>query len=305
MRTRKTDSMPPAEDVTPIVDDTPLVLEGGSLAADDLEFLDRVARFLIGIQNPAYLKRPRREGYTPSEHQLGWRLWNKAAGADRPLDHWLAVPEEPSPEDDAALRLAHYRELDNFFRTWIPRSRALVERCIPDDAQEAFTATFFADLESQPFGPGIVGQVRAFLDRVAALAKSNERGAKDVAEKLVERGLTTDVTKSIRTMLAEADGEKKGKAKAQSGVSADELRKGHEAQLQAMKELKRWFNDWATMLKSVIAPRDQVRLGLTPAKARATSTPKPPVTASMPRNDVEERNRVDSEVMLAQEPADA
>lgn len=266
---------PPAAEKTEI--------DGGSIGAEDQELLERSMRFLVGVQSASYLKKARREGYTTSEHELGWRLFTKAAGADRPLEHWF-VDAEPEASPDGHYQQALLRELDTFEGIWLPRVRALMERVVPEDAQEALASTFFEGLAAngdgathareQALSPALIGRVRTLLDRVEKLDQSDAPGAVALAAKLVERGLTPQLVKNVRAMCAEADGEKKPDAKKPASVSPEVIRAATEAQLGALKELRRWFNDWATMFRTVLPPRDQARLGLVAAKTRATQSAK-------------------------------
>jgi hypothetical protein len=292
MRTRKTDTTTPANDETTApaaaaatapapaahatngASDDP-VNEAGTLTADDHDLIDRASKFLVGVQNPTYLRKVRKEGYTPAEHALGWGLWKKAAGADRPLDHWLGEPE-PEVTGDGVYQLAILRELEVFETTWQPRVRALVERVVAEAEQDAMIARLFDGLAPEPLSPAIVARVRTFLDRLDELGTE---GTETLAEKLLERGLTPATVKSVRGLCAEAEGGSprpaSGEARA-AGPSPEVIRAAHEAQLTGVKELRRWFNDWATMLRTVLGPREQLRLGLQMSKTRGPNAPKSP-----------------------------
>ena len=46
----------------------------------------------------------------------------------------------------------------------------------------------------------------------------------------------------------------------------EEVRRANQAQLAALADLRLWYTDWATTLRTVFGTRDQLRLGLTRVK---------------------------------------
>lgn len=233
-----------------------------TLSAVQKRFLSRVSRFLVNIQSRRYSARAAREGYGPQEHAEGWRLWSKAAGSDRPLDHWFTEQAQAAELGTiAADRLQLLRDIDTFENTWFPRVRALIRRVIPRDRRDQFAAAFFRNLSQEPLGPGVVGSVRALLLRVEGLAASDEPGAKKVFETLQRRGLTGDKIAEVRALLqkAEAGLEKPSK---KAAVHPADLARAQQEQDEAYEDLKDWFNDWGTTLRQVFNAREQVVLGL-------------------------------------------
>jgi transcriptional regulator with XRE-family HTH domain len=243
-------------------------LQSTQLTPADQRFLDRTMRLLVSIQSPAYVRRVRREGYTAAEHQRGWALWRIAAGADRPLDHWFAEHEgESSASGGEQLRLL--QEIDAFENTWFPRTRAIIRRMVPRDARDEFAAAFFTNLEQQPLGPGVVGSVSTFLARVADLAKSSNPHAKKVRATLDERGLTQAKLESVKELLAQASHLTSEVPAPKSDAAA--ISKAQAAQIEGLADLRDWFNDWATALRSVFNASEQIRLGLTLVKRAGAS----------------------------------
>src|SRR5262249_43618197 len=141
------------------------------LAGHDQRLKGRVVRFLVGMWRADWSRRASREGYTASEHALGWRLMRAADGEGMPIDHLFA--EVRRGEDSARSRSVRtFRELDAFENTWFPRVRAIIRRVVPPDARDEFERGFFKDLVQQPFGPGVVRSVGTLCSRVEALATS-------------------------------------------------------------------------------------------------------------------------------------
>lgn len=238
------------------------------LTPADQRFLDRTMRLLVSVQSPAYVRRVRREGYTATEHQRGWALWQIAAGADRPLDHWFAENEAESPAGSGEqLRLL--QEIDAFENTWFPRARAIIRRMVPRDTRDEFAAAFFTNLEQQPLGPGVVGSVSTFLARIEDLAKSSNPHAKKVRATLEERGLTKAKLESVKELLAQASHLTSEVPAPKSDAAA--ISKAQAAQIEGLADLRDWFNDWATALRSVFNASEQIRLGLTLVKRAGAS----------------------------------
>lgn len=262
-------------------------LQPTQLTPANQRFLDRTMRLLVSVQSPAYVRRVRREGYTAAEHQRGWTLWQIAAGADRPLDHWFAENEAESPTNGGEqLRLL--QEIDAFENTWFPRTRAVIRRMVPRDARDEFAAAFFTNLEQQPLGPGVVGSVSTFLTRIDALSKSSHPHAKKVRTTLEERGLTGAKLTSVKELLAQASHLTSEVPPPKNDAAA--ISKAQAAQLEGLADLRDWFNDWATTLRSVFNASEQIRLGLTQVK-RAGAAAEP------------DEGDVDEEDAKASEPA--
>jgi len=220
------------------------------------QFMARVMRFLVGIQSPLRAARARREGYTANEHKHGWSLWRMAAGETRSLDQYFAETRdvEESPDRQRTLR-----ELDHFENTWFPRVRAIIRRVVPEGARDSFERGFFKDLAQQPLGPAVVGSVSTFLSRIEGLASSKQEGAAKVAETLSARGLDKGRIAEVRSLITSLENESRLQ---RHPVDPVDIREAQDAQVAALEELRGWFNDWATTLRSVFLPREQAQLGL-------------------------------------------
>lgn len=253
-------------------------------AADDIEVtataqtaaqravLARVSRFLVNIQSTTLGRKAARAGYTSEAHAEGWKLYNKAGGADRPLEHWFGEQAfTGSGEGIAGDRLRLLTEIDAFENLWFPRVRAIIRRVVPRKSRDAFAAAFFANLAQQPLGPGVVGSVSKLLQRIDELAKSKEPGAKEVLATLDGRGLTKKKVAAIRALLKEAE-EGSPKEPVATTVTADEIATAQAAQEEALEDLKDWYNDWATHLRPSFNLREQIVLGLTAPASRIASS---------------------------------
>lgn len=269
-KTVKSDAQPSSEEDVEATNDATLdneTVQKTQIAAADRRFLNRVTRFLVTVQSPIYVRRARREGYTAVEHSHGWRLWQSAVGADRPLDHWFAEHEAESPlAGGEQLRLL--QEIDTFENTWFPRTRAIIRRMVPRDARDEFAAGFFKNLEQQPLGPGVVGSVSTFLARIEDLSKSASPHAKKVRATLAARGLTEDKAADVRKLLDKASHLTGDIPPLKTDAAA--IHKAQAAQFEALADLRDWLNDWGTALRSVLNVQEQIKLGLTRVKRGGT-----------------------------------
>jgi hypothetical protein len=249
------------EPIADIIEEPPLATT--NLSSVEQRFLRRVVRFLVNILTPVYADKAKREGYNSKEHALGWQHWRTAAGETRPFEHWLREQEVSDGIDvDSAEQRRRLQEIDNFENTWFPRTRAIIRRAVAKDRRDRFAAAFFKDLVQQPLGPAVVGSVSTYVTRIEGLDATAEGDAKIVRDMLRSRGLTDGRMETIKKLLKEAQAGGKAGKKEGAPVTAAELEKARNAQLEAVGDLKDWFNDWATTLRSRFGARDQVRLGL-------------------------------------------
>jgi hypothetical protein len=235
------------------------------LSATDRQFLGTTARFLVGVHTPRRFKLVRSVGYTQEEHELGWALYSKAAGQDRPLDEYVDEIDEGDEVTATAEQMARLREVDAFENLWFPRVKAVIRRVVPPEERERFTSAFFANLEQQPLGPQVVGSVATFLSRVEALPTSSLKGAAEVRETLRQRGLNDAEIGRVRGLLAQLR---------TPSIEAPPQGSGRQAgreQQKSLASLRDWFNDWATTLRPVLPLRDRVALGLTARKRGAVA----------------------------------
>lgn len=271
-KTKKPDSEPDTPEQAPAEDPAALdEVTSTTLTSEDLGFLQRVSTFLFHI--PAYAARAKAHGYDDEEHELGKKLWSKAAGRDRPLSHWIS---EGAHAGQAAQYTAEQRllltEIDTFENAWFPRVRGILQRAVPDDHKEAFLAAFFQNLKQQPFGPLVLDSVSTLLDRFEDLAKSAAPGAKEAHALGVKRGLTRPKIAEVRGRI-EAARKAMPPAVTSAPVGAKDLIKAANEQRAALADLRRWYNDWAATFRTVFGPRVQITLGITSIKRRGAEEP--------------------------------
>jgi hypothetical protein len=247
--------------------------------------LARVSRFLVNIQSKTLGPKAARAGYTSKAHAEGWKLYNKAGGADRPLEHWFGEQALTGDlEGIAGDRLRLLTQIDTFENTWFPRVRMVIRRVVPRKSRDAFAAAFFTNLAQQPLSPAVVQSVTTLLQRVEDLAKSKEPGAKQVVATLKERGLTDKAVAAVRVLLKEAE-EGSPKDTPRPLVSPAELAKAQAEQEEALEDLRDWYNDWATHLRPSFNLREQIVLGLTIRSGRAASGDEAPLDEEDPATD--------------------
>jgi hypothetical protein len=238
-----------------------------NLLAADRQLLARVARFLFGITAPRLLRRAVRAGYTKEEHAELWILLAAAAGRKQTLETHFALAGQDSGSGERGVLL---QEIDAFENLWFPRTRAIIARLVPD--AEVFLEGFFRNLAQQPLGPLVIDSVTTFLDRVIALDTSSQVGAKDVRATLRARGLTDTVIKEMQQKLERA---RRGTSAATAAVDEASVRAAQVAQSDALRALRRAWNDWATTLRPLFDAREQVILGLTELRRHELSESEP------------------------------
>ena len=232
-----------------------------TLSSDDWAFLEKVNTFLFHIH--AHAARARLHGYDDEENELGKHLMEKAAGRDRPLSHWMAEATHAGQSGQfSAEQTRLLQEIDTFENDWFPILRNILQRAIPEEAQELFLAAFFKDLTQQPFGPGVLDSVPTLVDRFEELAKSDAPGAREAHTLGTKRGLTAKKIEHIRGLVVSARKAMPSSAPA-SSITPEQLAAAKKEQLAALQKLKRWYNDFATTFRGVFGTRVQIRLGLT------------------------------------------
>lgn len=227
---------------------------------DEQQLLNQVSKLLTGLQNPALARKAIVHGYSQEEHAEGWRLWNEASGANRPLSHCVGIA---AASGEAGTPNDLLQQIDTFENTWFPRTRAIIPRAVEDEgAAKKFEQGFFLDLAQQPLGPGVVGSVRTFLTRVRALeAEPAGSAARAVRERLASRGLSAAVVDQTWKLIEAAETLTAPAPK--PAVSADQIAAWNRDQRRSLKALKRWNHDWATTFRQVLTRAEQIQLGLT------------------------------------------
>lgn len=255
--TVSTPSHPPPAPAAPASDPT----------RQDVRFLGDVLRFLVNVQQATLAPIAAANGYDADEHAEGLRLYRTAMGEGLPLPvvFGLASPAAPA---SAPTITPEIRRIDAFENLWLPRTRAIIRRVVPEAGRERFEASFFHELTQQPLGPGVVGSVRTWILRVEALATSAEPGAREVFDALRKRGLSAA---SLAEMKALVEGMTAFTAPAAPAPAAGEasLAQARAARQRGLASLRAWYNDWSTTLRSVYDRRQLLQLGLIARKARA------------------------------------
>ena len=260
------------------LDATPFVVD-----ADGRRFLERVARFLVQIQHPTLMARALNEGYSTREHGVVWALFTEASGGATSVELNAASGALQLADTQAnTARVHRLKQIDTFENTWFPRTRAIIRRVVTDGAAEAYAAAFFADIEQQPLGPNVVGSVASYLMRVASLDTTPGSTGAQVRELLRERGLTDERIASVVALVNEAKSFDLGVLPT-TGPTAAEIAAAGARRAEALTRLARWYDDWATTFRSVFNAREQLKLGLTNAKGRASRKTK--TTAQAGRTD--------------------
>ena len=170
------------------------------LSRGDVRFLGEVLRFLVHVQQPSLARIALANGYSPEEHQEGLRLHRTAVGDNLPLPvvFGLATADEPGSA------MPTLRRIDAFENLWFPRTRAIIQRVVPETHRARFEAQFFHELSQQPLGPAVVGSVHTWIARVEALATSHEPGAREVRATLRKRGLTDTALAEMKSLVESA-----------------------------------------------------------------------------------------------------
>ncbi|MEZ4475736.1 MAG: hypothetical protein R3F60_34045 [bacterium] len=230
------------------------------LTAADQEVLARAQRMLVGLADPGVARRAEAAGYDAEEHEAGWRAFELASGRQRPFGVLLQVATA-SGEAEAPGLAARYAALDAFENKWFPRTRMAIRRFVADDVRDRVEAAFFAELAQQPLGPGVVGSVARFLERLAGLAASDAPGAAAAVASLQKKGLTDAEVGRMRDLLAEARA--LGPSAPAPADLAGQVEAMNSERRSALETLRRWLNDWSLVFREELPHNDRQRLGLT------------------------------------------
>lgn len=246
--------------------------DGAELARSTLEATyGRASTFLRGVGTTEAIRaRLAAHGYDEQEHERGWSLVHAAAGYE------LRGEGAKTPTVDAGVSQA-IAELDAWDEHGLRLIRAALTRLHPE------VLDFVLDGLEPATGIAAVIGVKALLDRLDALQRAPERKAtrkEDAAalETLAKRGVDANERARLRALVERAE----GYVGPDDGADAKAARKEREAKnLQALKDLRAWYEDWAEMARLLISRRDHlIRLGL--AKRRPPTKPTKP--AAKPAN---------------------
>lgn len=172
-------------------------------------------------------------GYTLDDDREGWRLLHEACALR---------PDAPDPPEDGAARAA-IAEIDRWVTRNFPRLAAAVERLHPDEKR------LFAGIDAAASAGESVVVLAKLLERVGQM----EAGGAAVVGTLARRGLTV----SERARLADVV------LSAQSTPPVDDQGAPPETRDVELAALHRWYTDWATTARAMIARKDYlIALGL-------------------------------------------
>lgn len=229
----------------------------------------RVLKFLGGVGTSPFIRRAlARLGYTAKDHQEGWNLLHRVSGYE---------DDAPEPELDREASDA-IAQLDAWDEPNFRLARAALSRRFPEQAEFVFK-----NLEPAT-GVAAVLSVTAFLDRLDALEgvlKGRDHSTKAMQEAdaaavkmLVTRGFTVEERKRLRRLIKTAEAGTKpdehlDKIAAESEAQA-------EARLQALVDLRAWYDEWAETARVAIKRRDYlIRLGLANRRSGGEDDPEP------------------------------
>ena len=246
----------------------PAPVDAADPTRQDVRFLGEVLRFLVNIQQPTLAATAAVHGYDAAEHAEGLRLYRTGMGDGLPLPVVFGLAAPATPASGPAITPA-LRRIDAFENLWFPRTRAIIQRVVPEASRERFEASFFHELSQQPLGPGVVGSVRTWLSRVEALTTSDEPGAREVFNTLRKRGLTAGVLVEMKALVEGATAYEAPAATVAMPTGEVALGQARADRQQALKALRAWYNDWSTTLRSVYDRRQLLQLGLITQKPRA------------------------------------
>lgn len=239
------------------------------LDADGRSLLESVARLLMRIQQPTLMARAQLEGYTTEEHQVGWRAFVEAAGGNTTVE--LNVASGVMQSADALVtqrRNSILQQLDGMENTWFPRLRAIIRRVLADDpSAAAFEAAFFAEMEQQPLGPGVIASMAKFVNRIRSLDTTPGSPGARVRAVLNERGLTDERLAEVSAMVEELQAFDAGAVNVGQPTAA-EVAAINARRAAAFAKVERWYQDWATTFRTVFSTREQLQLGLTDLKGK-------------------------------------
>lgn len=229
----------------------------------------RVLRFLGGVGTSPFIRRTlARLGYGAKDHQEGWNLLHRVSG-------YQTEAAEPEMDREAADAIA---QLDTWDEPNFRLARAALSRRFPEQAEFVFKS-----LEPAT-GVGAVLSVTTFLDRLDALqgvlegrdhTKTATRDADAGAlQMLMTRGFTPEERKRLRKLIKTA--ELGTKPDEQLDKLAAETEAQAEARLQALVDLRAWYDEWAETARVAIKRRDYlIRLGLANRRSNGEDDPEP------------------------------
>ncbi len=244
------------------------------LDADGRSLIERVARLLVRLQQPSLMARAQNEGYTDTEHQIGWDLMTEAGGGTTTVAINAASGALQSADAKTAeAALARLQQIDAFENVWFQRTRVIIRRVVTDGTAAAFEKAFFDELEQQPLGPGVIASVSKYLSRLASLDTTPDSPGALVRATLSARGLTKERVEEMSKLVAEAKAATAPIAPV-SDTTTEQVAAANARRTAALNALELWYDDWSTTFRTVFGVREQIKLGLTDGKGKVASKKK-------------------------------
>ncbi len=212
----------------------------------------RALKYLDAARIPQIFAALCTRGYSEDEHEEGWRLLLKASGRERKAPMMTGDAEA----SDALVQLDQWD--DPTFKV----ARAVLGWKYLDQLEFVFE-----NLEAGQ-GAGAIVAASGFLDRLDVLESG--KGRKDThkadvgaLEELAKHGIDKAERKRVRELIELAK-----KASPAPDATLTEAWEAAEAErLQAIEELRGWYDKWAGIAKVVVTRRDHlIRLGLAKRK---------------------------------------
>ena len=221
----------------------------------------RATRLLRGIGTRVEIRNTMESvGYDGEEQRRGWQLVGRVRGTRK-----VRLVNDHDEKVQAAIV-----EIDAVDEQIFRRSHAAMGRLHP--AQDAYV---FADLSASRDPDSLVGMA-TFLDRLDELESSPEREATRSEDQaaiatLARRGIDAEYGQQLREIIAIGQS-------AEFPVELEPEAAVEGERMEALRELRAWYEDWAETARSVVSRRDHlILMGL--AHRRVTAL-QPPDTAS-------------------------
>lgn len=212
---------------------------------------ERALKFLRGAGTvPAIRAALLARGYTQAEHDRGWTLLHEASGFGRAPELGAVVDHEVQQA---------IAEVDAWDEDAFRIVRAAFANRYPEQAKKVL------DGIGPATGAAALVGVELLLERLDALAKSQDAKDRAAMQTLATRGLTPEEQKRVRALVGVA---KKGTSAPDPAPEAKERAAKNAARQKALVDLRVWYEEWSEMARVAIKRRDRlILLGL--AKRRA------------------------------------
>lgn len=185
--------------------------------------MQQVVTFLIGLRHRPIRQALAAHGLSREEIEAGWRL--------------VMELEDDGRFDEGPTSGPILTDLDAWENLWLPIADATLNARMP-----AVHAEVFKNLR-QTSGLEVVIGVRTFLERLDALARSDDPTRRAARELLRARGLTDAVLDEARALIARIE-------QAESAPASPPI--CTEAQEEAMW---RWYKEWSAVARVVLTDR--------------------------------------------------